>query len=68
MWSGLFWSTLAWSGLVLKDSQDYLVSEFLVFDGSSDNSYGVYMPIYFGEMKYHACPGLHSARLTTTYP
>ena len=42
VWSVLVYSGLAWSVVVLKDSQDYLVSEFLVFDGSSDNSYGVY--------------------------
>ena len=32
--------TAVWSGLVLKDSQDYLVSEYLEFItiGSSDDS------------------------------
>ena len=35
----MVWSILALSGLVLKDSQDYLVSEYLGFHRSSDDSY-----------------------------
>ena len=42
---GCFLGNVVWSVLVLKDSQYYLVSEFLVFDGFSDNSYVVYANI-----------------------
>ena len=35
----MVWSILALSGLVMKDSQDYLVSEYLGFHRSSDDSY-----------------------------
>ena len=39
----MVWSILALSGLVLKDSQDHLVSEYLGFHRSSDDSL---IPIY----------------------
>ena len=41
-WSlgNVVWCGVMWSGLVCKDSQDELV--YAWFDGSSDDSYGIY--------------------------
>ena len=45
--------TAVWSGLVLKDSQDYLVSEYLGFLGSSDDSYGIYANIHWRSVRFY---------------
>ena len=49
----MVWSILALSGLVLKDSQDYLVSEYLGFLGSSDDSYDIYAILHWRSVRFH---------------
>ena len=53
-WSlgNVVWCGVMWSGLVCKDSQDELV--YAWFDGSSDDSYGIYAYIHWMERQFSA--------------
>ena len=44
-----------WSGLVRKDSQDELVFLYIGFDGSSDDSYGIYAYLHTLEKYEMSC-------------
>ena len=52
---GLVCLSLLWSGLVLKHSQDHLVSEYLGLHGSSDDSYGMHAFIHWRYVICHTC-------------